>query len=129
MKQNNSFEILLSGAVVLVAVGFFLFAYTSTGGASLSDYEFTVRLHHADGLKAGSDVRIGGVKVGDVSSLALDDHYIAVAHVRVRDEVKVPKDSALSISSDGLTPGSYLVIAPGRSSDMLAPGAVLTAPR
>jgi phospholipid/cholesterol/gamma-HCH transport system substrate-binding protein len=128
MKQNNSFEILLSAGVIIVAAGFFLFAYTATGGASLSDYEFTVRLHHADGLKAGSDVRIGGVKVGDVSSLALE-HYIAVLHVRLRDEVKVPKDSTLSISSDGLTPGSYLVISPGRSSTMLAPGAVLTAPK
>jgi phospholipid/cholesterol/gamma-HCH transport system substrate-binding protein len=128
MKQNNSFEIILSSAVILVAVGFFLFAYTATGGAALSDYALTVRLHHADGLKPGSDVRIGGVKVGDVSSLALD-HYIAVGEVRVRDEVKIPKDSALSISSDGLTPGSYLVISPGRSSDMLAPGDVLSAPR
>jgi phospholipid/cholesterol/gamma-HCH transport system substrate-binding protein len=128
MKQNNSFEILLSAAVIIVAAGFFLFAYTSTGGAALSDYEFTVRLHHADGLKPGSDVRIGGVKVGDISSLALD-HYIAVVHVRVRDEVKVPADSALSISSDGLTPGSYLVISPGRSGAMLAPGAVLDGPK
>jgi phospholipid/cholesterol/gamma-HCH transport system substrate-binding protein len=127
MKQNNSFEIILSAAVIIVAAGFFLFAYTATGGAVLSDYEFTARLHHADGLKPGSDVRIGGVKVGDVSSLALE-HYIAVVHVRLRDEVKVPKDSAFSISSDGLTPGSYLVISPGRSSDMVAPGAVVTAP-
>ena len=127
MKQNNSFEILLSAAVIIVAAGFFLFAYTATGGASLSDYDITARLHHADGLKVGSDVRIGGVKVGDISSLALE-HYIAVAHVRLHDDVKVPKDSALSISSDGLTPGSYLVSAPGRSSDMLAPGAVLAAP-
>jgi phospholipid/cholesterol/gamma-HCH transport system substrate-binding protein len=87
-----------------------------------------VRLHHADGLKAGSDVRIGGVKVGDVSSLALE-HYIAVLHVRLRDDVKVPADSTLSISSDGLTPGSYLVISPGRSSTKLAPGALLTAPK
>jgi phospholipid/cholesterol/gamma-HCH transport system substrate-binding protein len=124
MKQNNSFEILLSAAVIIVAAGFFLFAYTATGGAALSDYAFTVRLHRADGLKAGSDVRIGGVKVGDISSLALD-HYIAVAQVRMRDDVKVPADSTLSISSDGLTPGSYLVIKPGRSTQTLAPGATL----
>lgn len=128
MKQNNSFEILLSAAVIIVATGFFLFAYRSTGGASLSDYEFTIRLQRADGLKAGSDVRIGGVKVGDISSLTLE-RYTPVAHVRLHDEVKVPKDSRLSISSDGLTPGSYLVISPGRSSEMLPPGAVLTAPK
>jgi phospholipid/cholesterol/gamma-HCH transport system substrate-binding protein len=124
LKQNSAFEILLSAAVIIVAVGFFLFAYTSTGGASLSDYAFTVRLHRADGLKAGSDVRIGGVKVGDISSLALD-HYVAVAQVRLHDDVKVPVDSGLSISSDGLTPGSYLVITPGRSSSMLQPGGTL----
>ena len=124
MKQNNSFEILLSGAVILVATGFFLFAYTSTGGAALSDYELTVRMTHADGIKPGSDVRVGGVKVGDVSSLSLE-HYIAVMHIRLRDEVKIPKDSSLSVSADGLTPGSYLVISPGRSSETLAPGSVL----
>ena len=125
MKQNNSFEIILSGAVILVAAGFFLFAYTSTGGAALSDYGLTVRITHADGLKAGSDVRIGGVKVGDISDLGLE-RFTAVLHIRLRDDVKVPNDSTLGVSSDGLTPGSYLVITPGRSSEMLAPDSVMT---
>jgi phospholipid/cholesterol/gamma-HCH transport system substrate-binding protein len=128
MKQNNSFEILLSAAVIVVAAGFFLFAYTTTGGAALTDYGLTVRMAHADGLAPGSDVRIGGVKVGDVSGLELE-HYTAVVRIRVRDEYRIPRDSALSISADGLTPGSYLAISPGHSSDMLAPGAVFTAPK
>jgi phospholipid/cholesterol/gamma-HCH transport system substrate-binding protein len=125
MKQNSIFEILLSAAVFAVGIGFFLFAYTSTGGAALSDYALTVQMRHADGLQTGSDVRIGGVKVGNVSSLSLQ-HYIAVVNIRLRDAVKVPDDSALSISADGLTPGSYLVILPGRSSTTLAPGSIMS---
>ena len=124
MKQNNSFEILLSAAVLVVAGGFFFFAYSSTGGASLSDYDLTVKLRHADGLTPGSDVRIGGVKVGNISSLALD-HFTAVAHIRIRDGVAIPTDSGFSIAAGGLTPGSYLSIAPGHAA-ALAPGASIT---
>ena len=129
MKQNSPFETLLSAAVVMVAVGFLVFANISTGGLSLSDYELTATMSNAGGLAAGaSDVMVAGTKVGTVSGLSLDTKsYRAVVHMRLREDVKIPEDSALSISSGLLSTQSYLSIAPGRSSVMLAPGSVLKA--
>lgn len=127
MKQSNIFESLLSAAVILVAVGFLLFANRSTGGLSLSDYALTAHMTNADGLTAGaSDVLIAGTKVGTVSDLSLDTKtYQAVVHMRLRDDVRIPEDSTLSISSGLLSAQSYLAITPGRSRVMLAPGGML----
>jgi phospholipid/cholesterol/gamma-HCH transport system substrate-binding protein len=120
MNRDNVFETILSAIVVLVAVGFLLFAYSSTGGAALSDYKLTVVMGKADGLAPGSDVQIAGVKVGSVSDLTLSGS-LAVAHIRIQDGVKIPKDSSLSISS-ALMSSPYLSISPGHSADMVMPG-------
>ena len=131
MRQNNIFETLLSAAVILVAVGFLWFANTSTHGVSLSDYELTANMANASGLAAGaSDVLIAGTKIGTVSDLTLDaKNYRAVAHLRLRSDVRIPVDSALIISTALMSPQAGLSIIPGRSSTMLAPGGVIRSNR
>ena len=54
MKKSNYAEITLDGAVIMVAVGFLLYTYMSTGDARPSDYELTAKLVHADGLAVGA---------------------------------------------------------------------------
>jgi phospholipid/cholesterol/gamma-HCH transport system substrate-binding protein len=129
MRQNNIFETLLSAAVLLVAVGFLVFANASTGSVSLAEYDLTATMSNASGLAAGSsDVMLAGTRIGKVTGLALEPKtYRAVVHIRVRDDIKIPADSALSISSGLLSTQSYLSISPGRSSVMLAPGDTLKA--
>jgi len=124
MKQNNSFEFISSAAVLLVAVLFLFFVYRSTSGVALSDYGLTVETDHAGGLQTGSDVRINGIKVGTVSSLTLKG-YLALVHIRLHDEIKIPKDSSVSVAADGFNPGSYLSITPGKSEQKLADGGQL----
>jgi len=70
MRQNNFFEILLSAAVVVVAVSFLTYTYVITGAARPSDYQLKADMAHADGLSSASDVRIGGIKVGDATRRA-----------------------------------------------------------
>jgi phospholipid/cholesterol/gamma-HCH transport system substrate-binding protein len=83
---------------------------------------------HADGLSSASDVRIGGIKVGSVSDLALDPKtYKAVVRLRIRNDVQIPVNSTVSVASGGLSPGSYLAITPGTSSRELAPGSTIPA--
>jgi phospholipid/cholesterol/gamma-HCH transport system substrate-binding protein len=127
MKQSSSFEVILGALVILVAVGFLGFAYSSTGGALPSDYELSARMTHADGLAAGaSDVRISGVKVGAVTDVALEPKsHLALVHWRVRSDIRLPVDSSLSVASDTLSSHAYLMIAPGNATATLAPGAML----
>jgi phospholipid/cholesterol/gamma-HCH transport system substrate-binding protein len=127
MKQNSIFEVLLSAAVVVVALGFLAYTYLITGGPRPSDYELTAQLAHADGLSGrGSDVRIGGIKVGSVSDLRLDPKtYKAIVHIRIRSDVRIPVNSSVTVLSGGFSPGAYLSITPGSSSRTLAPGSTI----
>src|ERR1700739_552628 len=128
MKQNNLFEILLSAGGIGVAVSFLAYTYVITGAARPPAYGLKAEMAHADGLSSASDVRIGGIKVGSVSDLALDPKtYKAIVQLRVRSDVQIPVNSTISVASGGLSPGSYLAITPGSSSRTLAPGSAITA--
>ena len=81
------------GAVVLVAAGVF-FAYAlSAGGKSMSGsgYEVSARFGQVGALEPGADIRVAGVKVGTVSSIALDPKtFLAVARFNLDSSVKLP---------------------------------------
>lgn len=117
-------ETLLGAAVVVVAVGFFAFAAAQSGQSSTSGgYELTGRFQRVNGIAPGSDVRVSGVKVGVVRSVALDPNsYDAVLVMTVNQGVQVPDESTASIASDGLLGGAYVNIEPA-GFDALAAGA------
>jgi phospholipid/cholesterol/gamma-HCH transport system substrate-binding protein len=118
-------ETILGAVVAAVAVGFLAFAVTRAGDASASGgYELTARFDRIDGINVGSDVRLSGVKVGAVTVVELDpDTYLARIRFTLPNDVKIPDDSAVRVSTDGLLGGASLSVEPGGSPDMLAPGA------
>ena len=128
MKQHSIFEVLLSAAVIVVAVSFLAYTYLITGAARPSDYALTAEMAHADGLSGTSDVRIGGIKVGSVTSLSLDPKtYKAIVRLRIRSDVQIPTNSTIGVASGGLSPGAYITITPGTSTRNLAPGGTIGA--
>ena len=125
--QNNTVETLIGAIVVVVAATFLFFAYTSTGSGSVSGYDVQARFTSADGISPGTDVRLHGIKIGTVSALTLDPKtYMAIAHLSVRNDVQLPDDSAVKITSSGLLGNSYIAIQPGGSDKNLKPGGELT---
>ncbi|MGN6150112.1 MAG: outer membrane lipid asymmetry maintenance protein MlaD [Rhizomicrobium sp.] len=127
MANNNTVETLIGAIVVAVAAGFLFFAYTSTGSGSVAGYDVTARFSSADGIANGTDVRLHGIKVGTVSGLSLDPKtYYAVAHLSIRNDVKIPDDSAVKITSSGFLGSNYVAIQPGGSTTMVAQGGELT---
>lgn len=48
--------------------------------------------------------------------------YMAMATISVREDIEVPEDSALAISSEGLLGGNFVEILPGGSPFALAAG-------
>jgi phospholipid/cholesterol/gamma-HCH transport system substrate-binding protein len=124
MQQNNIAETIIGALVVAVALGFLAFAYTRTGTGSLSGYEVNAHLPKVDGLGIGTDVRLAGVKIGKVTDLELDPKtYLVTVHMNIRDDIKLPVDSSLLVTSSGLLGSSYLSITPGGDDKMMAPGA------
>ncbi len=122
--QRNAIEPILGALVLVAAVAFLVFAYNRAGSRSFSGYPLVARFSSVDGLENGGDVRIGGVKVGQVTSITIDpETYLAQVHVIVEPKVKLPTDTVASIASDGLLGGKYVGLLPGSSDDMLKPGA------
>jgi phospholipid/cholesterol/gamma-HCH transport system substrate-binding protein len=121
--QNNTVETLI-GAIVVAIAGLFLFyAYTSTGAGRVAGYDLSARFASADGITNGTDVRLHGIKIGTVSSTSLDPRtYQAIVHVSIRDDIKIPDDSTIKVTSSGILGGNYVSITPGGSDKMLASG-------
>ena len=127
MKGIGVFETMLSAAVILLAAGFLAFLSWQTGTGSLGSYELAARLRSADGVKPGADVRIAGVKVGSVESMALvkdKKRYAVDVKLAIRTDIRVPEDSRLVISS-GLLSNPTLSIATGKSRTMVPDGGTL----
>ncbi len=115
-----------AGAAVLVLAGAFAFyaaqgaGLTASSGAS---YPLKASFRSVDGISVGSDVRLAGVKVGSISNLVLNPQtFMADATVMLRQDIQLPTDSAILISSEGLLGGNFVEIVPGGAPDNLAPG-------
>lgn len=125
--QRNAIEPILGALVLVAAVAFLVFAYNRAGNRSFSGYLLTARFSSVDGLETGGDIRIGGVKVGQVTSITIDPAtYLAQVSLSVQPDVKLPTDTVASIASDGLLGGKYVGLLPGSSDDMLKAGARIT---
>ena len=126
MPQNNIAETVIGAIVVALAVIFLAFAYMRTGSGHLSGYEIKTSMSKVDGLGIGTDVRLSGIKIGTVSELTLDPKtYLVVVHLNIRDDIKIPEDSSILVTSAGLLGSSYLSITPGGDDKMLPPGGVI----
>ena len=124
MKENK-LEVIIGACVLAVALGFVLFLYQTTGlSVSLSRYyELKADFRSADGIHVGTDVRLAGVKVGTVSNLVLNlQTYRAEAALAIENEIDIPDDSALTVSSEGLLGGNFIEIIPGASFEYMQPG-------
>lgn len=122
--SESTTEVLVGGAVLAVAAGFLFYAGQVTGFSGPSDsYDLHASFRSVEGISVGSDVRLAGVKVGTITSLELNPAtFFADATVAVQNDIALPTDSAILISSEGLLGGNYVEIVPGGALENLAPG-------
>ena len=121
--NKSMLETLVGVTVLTVAVGFSYFAYSSSNLKSVDGYTVSARFNSVDGIGSGSEVRIGGIKVGQVTSLDLDaESYEAIMNLQLRPDVKLPEDSSAAIVSASLLGGKYVNIEPGGMEDLLEDG-------
>ena len=123
--SENTTEVLVGGAVLAAAVGFFIYA-AQVGGyemGSSDSYRLSASFRAADGITVGTDVRLAGVRVGSVTDLTLNtETFRADVGFTVLDNVEVPEDSTVAISSEGLLGGNFVELLPGGSLEALAEG-------
>jgi phospholipid/cholesterol/gamma-HCH transport system substrate-binding protein len=124
MMSENRLEILTGALVLAAGLGFFLFAGQTAGiGSATETYPLRASFRSVQGIVAGSDVKMAGVKVGTISSLTLNPQtYFADVVIEVNDSIALPTDSAILISSEGLLGGNFIELVPGGMDENLGPG-------
>ena len=122
--SENRLEIAVGGVVLALAVGFAVLLAQSTGlSGSSSSYPILASFRSAEGISVGTDIRLAGVKIGTISNLKLNSEtYRAESILSVRNDVRIPDDSALVVASEGLLGGSFIEVIPGASFDYLEAG-------
>lgn len=111
--------VVLLGAVVIVT----LYRGGQPGKTNADGYQLTASFRSIDGITAGSDVLLAGIKVGEVESQHLDlESNSAVVVMRIREGIGIPYDSSVKVLSNGMAGGKYLKISPGGDFEMLPPG-------
>ena len=111
---------------VFVLVGIVCLGYLSIKLGKLeliggNVYEVIAQFNTASGLKAGSSVEIGGVEVGRVRAITLNEDRAAVI-LAVDNKVKLYTDTIASIKTRGIIGEKFLALSPGGGGDPLKPG-------
>ncbi|KPN63100.1 phospholipid/cholesterol/gamma-HCH transport system substrate-binding protein [Aliiroseovarius crassostreae] len=125
MSQSHTTEVITGGVVLAAAVAFLVYAGQIVGISGSSHLDsYSASFRSADGISIGTDVRLAGVKVGQITGISLNPKtFRAEAAFSVQSDVALPEDTAVIISSEGLLGGSYVELLPGGSPFNLEPGA------
>jgi phospholipid/cholesterol/gamma-HCH transport system substrate-binding protein len=117
-------EILTGAAVLAVAMGFVVYAAQGAGLVrSPETYPLVASFRSVEGITVGSDVRLAGVKVGTITDLTLNPQtFFADASLELRNDVLLPADSTILVSSEGLLGGNFIELLPGGALENLGPG-------
>ncbi|OEJ68087.1 MlaD family protein [Magnetovibrio blakemorei] len=127
MRHSDTHDILVGGLAMAVLA--FMFA-VSYGGKDLStqanvgSYNVTAVFNRIDGLFEGDEVRLGGIPIGTVGTVSLDNHFRAVVGLNIDNTITLPKDSAAAIHTDGLFGSKSVEIEPGVEDAALKSGDV-----
>jgi len=118
MRQTIKYEFwvglfLLLGIAALVFMG--LKVANVQGFNEAKSYHITATFENIGGLKVRAPLKVGGVVVGRVTNIGLDDKtYLPTVTIAVNDEFnQIPDNSSLSIKTSGLLGEQYVALSLG----------------
>ncbi|MEK9850756.1 MAG: outer membrane lipid asymmetry maintenance protein MlaD [Candidatus Puniceispirillum sp.] len=124
--QRNMLEVVMGAVVLLAAAGFIALAYEAADMKGAGGYQIIAEFGSTGGLAVGDDVRISGIKVGQIIAQELDPvTYVAKVSMSIDPTVKIPSDSSARITSASLLGGNYLELLPGGADKVLETGAII----
>jgi phospholipid/cholesterol/gamma-HCH transport system substrate-binding protein len=113
------------GLFVLAGLGAIAYLSIQVGGLSYKGpggLELTASFDEIGGLAVRAPVAISGVKVGQVSRIALDPNLRARVTLDLDASLALPVDSTASIRTSGLLGDQFIALEPGSEEELLEPG-------
>lgn len=124
MKLKTENKEIIAGTVLVVLLGGllgFVHAKSAVENDARAFYLYAP-FSKADGLMNGADVRIAGIKVGEVEGQKLGNGYQVLVKLGFDKKIELSVDSSAVIETDGLLGSKYLEIVPGADEEMLESG-------
>ena len=121
MTKKINLEFLI-GLLILIISIFFVFYYSSKIDLfnKVETFQINSSFFDIGNLNIGNEVKIKGVKVGEVSGISLDqENYMAVITSSLDKNIKIPNDSVFKISNNGFIGSPYIEIDVGSSEVLL----------
>ncbi len=118
MKTDKNTRTVILGLFIFLALVIFALGLFVLGGQQRT-FGKTINVKsvftNVGGLKKGSNVLFGGVKVGTVKSLSLQPGNKVLVEMQIEDEAQkfIPKNALVSLGSDGLIGSKLLEIEGG----------------
>jgi len=113
---------MLVGLVALVLLAFKVSGLTKLGNGDT--YIIIAEFDNIGGLKVRAPVSIGGVRIGQVTNISLDqNNFRAVVALQIKDQYNnLPIDTSASIFTQGILGSNYVSLSPGFEPSNLKPG-------
>lgn len=123
--------VVISGLAVLLLLGTLsVVALRSTNGLPWRSYKTVfVAVPEPGNLQTHSEVRVGGVRVGQVVGVRRGDGGARIELKLDAGEADVPVDTTALVRGAGLLGQRFVELIPGRSRDMVADRSVLVGPQ
>jgi phospholipid/cholesterol/gamma-HCH transport system substrate-binding protein len=116
---------ILVGVLALIALGLLssvTFGGKSIGAAASGGYTVQASFNRIDGLNVGDEVRMSGIKIGEVSRMRLGPNFEALVDLKIVNPIGLPTDTSAAIHTDGLFGSKHIVLVPGADETELKAG-------
>ena len=118
---------ILVGAVTVIAlvwVGVLSFSSSKIEGGG-SGTTIHAIFNRIDGLQVGDEVRIAGIKIGQVTGMRLDDQFAATVDMNIETDAVLPIDTSAAIHTEGLFGSKFIMLEAGAEDGLIKAGDTL----
>ena len=121
MNKKINIEFILGLLILIISIICILY-YSSKINLfnKIETFQINSSFFDIGNVNIGNDVKIKGVKVGEVSGISLDqENYMAIITSSVDENIKIPDNSTFKISNNGFIGSPYIEIQLGESEVLL----------
>ena len=121
MSKKINIEFALGLIILIISIICFFYISTKINlFNNIEKFQINSSFFDIGNVTIGNEVKIKGVKVGEVSSVSLDqENYMAIITTSLDKSIKIPDDSVFKISNNGFIGSPYIEIQLGNSEKIL----------